>query len=420
MPKPKNKQSPGRHIDTRLVHGTERESWPDGATLPPVVYSSAFAYETAGEMEEVFSGRREGMVYSRLANPTVGDLEKRVTQACGARGAVAMSSGAAAIAMSLLALAKSGDELIASRLLFGGTYTLFTKTLADLGVKVHLVDPSDPAAAESLVGPATRAVFLEAIANPSMSVPDIHAWRKFCDSHGLALVLDATLLTPYLFNPEQVPADVAVFSASKYLAGAASVIGGLVLDTGRMDWVGNRRLSFAELRPEGEKAYLARLRKRLLFDCGASLSPMNAFLMMVGMESLGLRLERQCATSLEIARFLESRPQVRQVNYPGLPGSPSYELCRAQYALPGSLLSFRLADKAACFRFLDALELVQRVTNLGDTRTLALHPASTIYASFWKHEQEEAGVTEDLIRLSVGIEHSGDIISDLEQALNAI
>jgi len=192
------------------------------------------------------------------------------------------------------------------------------------------------------------------------------------------------------------------------------------VDTGRMNWLGSKALDFTDYRPAGEQAYLTRLRKRLMFDVGPSLAPLNAFLLQVGVESLALRMERHCANTQTVAEFLAAHPAVRQVNYPGLPAHPGYALCQTQYGGKASgVLSFRLADKAACFRFLDALRLVQRVTNVGDTKTLALHPASTIYASFWKHEQEQAGVGEDLIRLSVGIEHVRDILDDLAQALEA-
>ena len=411
---------PRRHMETTLIHGDSQEHYPHGATLPPVMYSASFAYDSAEAMEEVFAGRQEGAVYSRIANPSVQALETRITAACAARGTVALASGMAAVTLALLGLLKAGDELIASRLLFGGTYTLLHKTFAGLGITVHSVNPEQPGEAAALVNARTRAVYLEAIANPAMTVPDLAGWRALCDRHGLALVLDATLLTPVLYDRERCPVDVAVFSASKYLAGAASVIGGLVVDTGRMDWLGSAALDFSDYRPSGEFAFLNRLRKRLMFDVGPTLAPLNAFLLQTGMESLALRMARHCENTQAVAEFLAGHPKVKRVYYPGLPTHPQHALCLSQYGGRASgVLSFCMADKAACFRFLDALRLTRRVTNVGDTKTIALHPASTIYATFWKHEQEQAGVGEDMIRLSVGIEHVEDILEDLAQALSA-
>ncbi|HKI99500.1 MAG TPA: PLP-dependent transferase [bacterium] len=413
-------QGPKWHIETTLVHGAAGTGGEPGATLPPVTLSTSFAHGSAEEMEAAFAGHNEAPLYSRLQNPTVAALEQRVTEACGASGAVAVASGMTAISLGLLTLLQAGDELIASPYLFGGTYTLLTRTLAELGITTHFVDPREPGQAEALIGPRTRAVFLEAIANPAMIVPSFRAWRALCDAHGLALLVDATLLTPCLYDAKAIEADVLFFSASKYLAGAASTVGGLIVDTGRCDWPAWPGPALRDFHKGQPTAFLSKLRKRQLAAVGPCLSPMNAFLLLTGLETLPLRLERQCENAARAAAFLVEHPKVGTVLYPGLPSHPAHILSGAQFrGRFGSLLSFTLADKAACFRFLNACRLVGRVTNLGDTRTLALHPASTIYATFWKHEQEQVGVTEDLIRLSLGIEHPVDILADLEQALAA-
>lgn len=408
------------HLDTTLVHGKQNQNWEQGATLPPVVFSASFQQESAEAMADVFQGRQDGMIYSRLGNPTVDALEQRITDVCDARGTLALASGMSAVTLALLGFLKAGDELLASSLLFGGNYTLFTKTFKDLGITVHLVDPTRPGLAEGLVNERTKGVFLEAIANPAIVVPDFSTWRALCNKHGLVLVADATLLSPYLFDAEALGADVAVFSSTKYIAGPANTIGGLVVDTGHMDWLAADKLDFADYKQAGANAFLDKLRKRLMADVGPCLSPMTAFLLINGMETLGMRMERQCDNTQKLAEFLDNHPSVEEVLFPGLPKNPYHALAMRQFGgKAGSVFCFKLQDQAACFRFLNAMRLVRLATNMGDTKSLALHPASTIYSTFWKHEQEEAGVTENMIRFSVGIEHPDDLIADLAQALEA-
>ena len=236
----------------------------------------------------------------------------------------------------------------------------------------------------------------------------------------MPLLLDASLLTPVLYDGTAAAADVLFFSATKYLAGPASTVAGLIVDTGRFPWHDAQRFDFTDFKGAGQGAYLARLRRQLMAAVGPCLSPMAAFLLLTGLETLSLRLDRQCDNAERAAAYLREHPKVREVRYPGLPDHPAHALCRAQYrGRFGAVLAFSLANKAACFRFLNALRLVRRCTNLGDTRSLAIHPASTIYGNFWKHEQEQAGVTEGLIRFSLGVEHPEDLLADLEQALEA-
>ena len=405
--------------ETRLVHGNHpSRGGPRGEpTLPPLELSTAFVHDSAETMEAVFTGRQAGVYYSRMQNPTVAALEGRVTDLCGAAGTLAMASGMSAITCLLLSLLKTGDELIAGPHLFGGSYGLFTRTLGDLGIRVRFADPQDVAAVAALVNDRTRAVFVEAIANPQMTVPDFAALRGLCQAEGLPLLVDATLLTPLYFNAEALGADVAVFSATKYLSGAASTTGGVVVDSGRFDWAGSARHGFGEMKGTAEGALMTKLRNQIMAVAGPSLSPLHAFLMLTGMESLALRMERMEANTQALAEFLAAQPAVSAVRYPGLPGHAAHGRCRALCGTNGTLLTFHLADKAACFALLNALRLVRRSTNLGDTRTLAIHPASTIYGTLWPHEQVEVGVDATMIRLSVGIEHIDDLREDLGQAL---
>ncbi|MDH4120694.1 MAG: PLP-dependent transferase [Deltaproteobacteria bacterium] len=408
-------------LDTRLIHGQGEPHLEDGDLVPPVSFSSAFEHPTAERLEEIFAGKQTGYLYSRLQNPTVDRLEKRITAACGGRGALAMASGMSAITLGLLGLLKAGDEIITGRHLFGGTFTLLDKTLPPLGITTRFVEAQTPAQAETVAGPATRLVLLEAIANPALTVPDFAAWRKFCDERGLPLLVDATFLTPVLLDNQIVQADVVFFSTTKFFSGAATTLGGIVVDMGRMNWETRKDPGLADFRKAKEGAYLAKLRRRLMMDIGPALSPMSAFLQLIGMETLPLRLERQCANALAAARHLAAHPKVKSVVYPGLPGHPSHALAAQQFqGRFGSMLAFTLPDKAACFRFLNALKLARRSTNLGDTKTLALHPASTIYGGYWPHELEQVGVSEGMIRFSLGIESPQDILADLDQALEHV
>lgn len=406
------------HLETRLVHDEEEPGEGLRSTLPPVHLTTAFDFDTAERMEDVFARREEAHYYSRMGNPTVEALERRITAACGAAGTVALASGMTAVTLGLLNFLRSGDEMVASPYLFGGSYTLFARVLPGLGITTHFADPSDPAAWEALIGPKTKALFMEALANPAMVVPDLEVYRNMADRHGLPLVVDTTLLTPVLYDPQAIDVDLLIFSASKYIAGAASTIAGLVTDTGRFPWHRSPKHDFSDFKAEGQGAYLLRLRRQLMSSIGPCLSPMSAYLLLTGLETLPLRLERQCENAEKAAVYLREHPLVNGVNYPGLPDHPAHRVTGAQFRGSfGALLSFELQDKATCFRFLNSLKLVRRSTNLGDTRSLAIHPASTIYSTLWQHEREQAGVTEGLIRLSLGIEHVDDILADLHQAL---
>jgi O-acetylhomoserine (thiol)-lyase len=409
----------GLHPDTVLVHGP-RTPQPYRATLPPVVLSTAFEHPSAEDMEAVFAHGQDGYAYSRLSNPTVAALEERITAISEARGTVALASGMSAVALALLALVRSGDHLVAGKHIFGGSYTLLNETFSRLGIRTSWVDARNGDDVRRAITPQTRAVLVEAIANPAMAVPDFDAIRKHCNAAHIPLLVDATLVTPLWLDAEATGADVALYSSSKYLAGAATTIGGLIVDTGRFPWGEQGPVELGEYQRHGAQGYLNRIRRELLVGMGPTLSPQTAFLLIVGLETLGLRLERQWSTACRIAAWLQCQPGVSRVLYPGLPHDPDHERCRRYFrGRCGSVLSFTLSSKDACFRFLNALGLIQRAANLGDTRSLALHPASTIYYGFWPAQKDELGVPDTLIRLSVGIEDAEDLSADLAQALAA-
>lgn len=402
---------------TLLVHGLPQRH-PHGATLPPVTLSTAFEHASAEEMEAVFAHRQESFSYSRLGNPTVAALEERVTWISRARGTVAVASGMSAVAMALLALVRSGDHIVAGKHVFGGTYTLLDTTLNRLGISTTWADVWDGREVNRALRPETRAVFVEAIANPAMTIPDFDAIRTACASRRIALIVDATLLTPLLFDPETTGADVAVYSGSKFLAGAATTVGGLIVDTGRFDWVHDGPDTLGDFRQTGAQAYLSRIRQELMVGIGPCLSPQAAFLQIIGLETLELRMERQRSSAQRVAEWLEQHPSVRSVAYPGLPSHKHHNRCTRYFDGNAScVLSFALQSRDACFRFLNRLQLVRRASNLGDTQSLALHPASTIYQAFWPAQRDELGASETLIRLSVGIEDVEDILADLAAAL---
>ena len=405
-------------FQTRLVHGANPGRTDQGALPGPVYFSTAYEHASAEEMEQVFLRKQAGLIYSRLQNPTVSAYEQRVTDLCEARGSVALATGMAAISQGLLALLRPGDEILAGQHLFGGTFTLFTRTLRDLDITVRFFDPRNLAQAEALISPKTRLVFVEAIANPAVVVPDFQQVRALCDTHGLPLLADVTALSPYLFDGELLGVDLAFFSASKLIGGAATALGGLIVDTGRCEWGAMEHLNLGPYAAKGGGALLAKLRGQLMADVGPTLSPMSAFLHLTGMESLGLRMEFQCASTLAVCRYLTEHPKVSGVLYPGLPEDEFHVLAMRQFkGKAGTTLALLLPGRQACFDFLDRLKLIKRATNLGDTRSIAIHPASTIYATQWPAEREQLGVSEGLIRLSIGIEDPQDLVEDLEQAL---
>ncbi len=408
-------------FDTKLIHGgTSRDA--SGATKTPIVQASAFAYQTAEELEDVFRGRAVGQVYTRIGNPTLDSLEKRLAAVEEGIAAVVTSSGMSAITTAVMAVVRSGDEILSSSSLFGGTYSLFHDTLANYGITTRFFDPVDLWALEAGINERTRLIFVETIGNPKMDVPDIAAFSAVAKKHGIPLMVDATVSTPYLARMRELGADIIVHSTSKYINGTANSIGGAIIDAGSFNW--NSAL-FPHFEPFYRKyrnfAFTARVRKLIHKDFGACAAPLNAFLSGEGLETLALRMERHCSNAMKLAAFLHAHPQVAWVNYPGLADSPFHNVARRQFnGRFGGLLTFGLADRAAAFRFINGLTLAKNLANIGDTKTLVIHPASTICADYTPKVKALMGVSEELVRVSVGIEAPEDIQDDFASALEQV
>ncbi|WP_224962330.1 O-acetylhomoserine aminocarboxypropyltransferase/cysteine synthase family protein [Geomonas subterranea] len=408
-------------FDTKLIHGGIVPG-PSGATKSAIVQASAFAYQTAEELEDVFKGRAVGQVYTRIGNPTLEGLEKRLAVIENGIAAVITSSGMSAITTAVMAVVRNGDEILSSASLFGGTYSLFHDTLANYGIKTRFFDPTDLGALEAGVNESTRLIFVETIGNPKMDIPDIAAFSAVSRKYGIPLMVDATVSTPYLARMRDLGADIIIHSTSKYINGTANSIGGAIVDTGSFDWHSEK---FPHFEPFHRKyrnfAFTARVRKLIHKDFGACAAPLNAFLSGEGLDTLALRMERHCSNALALARFLKAHPKVAWVNYPGLPDSPFHEVAVRQFGGRfGGLLTFGLADKPAAFRLINALRLAKNLANIGDTKTLVIHPASTICADYTPEVKALMGVSEELVRVSVGIEDPADIVEDFRAALDRV
>ena len=409
------------HFDTLLIHGG-LEAGPGGATTVPIVQSSSFAHETAEDLEDIFRGRQVGQVYTRINNPTTESLEKRLTLLEEGIATIATASGMAAITTAVLTIVRSGDEILSSSSVFGGTFSLFRDTLSNYGITAAFVDPTDLDAFRAAVNGRTRLIFVETIGNPKMDVPDLAAIAAIAKANGIPLMVDATVTTPWLARVKHLGADIAIHSTSKFINGTGSTIGGAIIDLGSFDWQSSK---FPHFEPFVKKyrnfAFSARARKLIHKDFGACAAPMNSFLLSEGVETLALRMERHCANALKLAQFLQAHEKVAWVNYPGLPDSPFHALAARQFgARFGGILTFGLKDKAAAFRCINGLRLARNLANIGDAKTLVIHPASTICCDYSLEEKAIMGVTEDLVRVSAGIEAIEDIIEDFAQALEKV
>ncbi len=419
--------------ETNLVHGGHHPDAATGARAVPIYQTTSYLFKDTAHAADLFALKAFGPIYTRLQNPTTDVLEKRITALEGGVGALAVASGMAAIALAVLNLAQSGDEIVSADNLYGGTYTLFRYTLKRFGINVVFVPSDDLGAFEKAMGPKTKAVYAETIGNPKLNVTDIRALADIAHSNGIPLILDNTT-APYLLQPVEHGADIVVYSATKFIGGHGTSIGGLIVDGGHFDWDSGKfpliagpdasyhDINFNEqFKALGNAAYILKARLNLLRDLGPALSPFNAFLFLQGLESLHVRMPRHCDNALALARFLEGHPQVDWVNYPGLDSNPEKQ--RADRYLPrgaGALIGFGIkGGRQAGETFINRLQLVSHLANIGDAKTLAIHPASTTHAQLSEEEQKAAGVTPDYIRLSVGIEHIEDIIADINQALQA-
>jgi O-acetylhomoserine (thiol)-lyase len=408
-------------FDTLLIHGGTTPG-PAGATSVPIVQSSSFAYKTAEELEDVFRGRSLGQVYTRINNPTTESLEKRLALLEDGIAAIATASGMAAITTAVLTIARSGDEILSSSSVFGGTFSLFRDTLSNYGITVRFVDPTDIDAIRNGVTDATRLIFTETIGNPKMDVPDISAIAAIAREAGIPLLVDATVTTPWLARGRDLGADIVLHSTSKFINGSGSVIGGAIIDLGTFNWESPKFPHFEQfVKKYRNFAFSARARKLIHKDFGACAAPMNSFLLTEGIETLALRMERHCDNALKLARYLDGHAKVSWVNYPGLDDSSHHTVAKRQFGgRYGGILTFGLADRAAAFRFINNLTLAKNLANIGDAKTLVIHPASTICCDYGAEVNALMGVTEELVRVSVGIEAIDDIVDDFAEALNSI
>ena len=417
-----------------LLHGGQEPDPTTGSRAVPIYQTTSYQFKNTEHAANLFGLREFGNIYTRIMNPTTDVLEKRITLLDGGVGALAVSSGQAASTLAILNIAQAGDEIVSADNLYGGTYNLFHYTLPKFGVNVKFVKSNDLAAFQKAITPLTKAIYAESIGNPKLDVADLEGISKVAHKNGIPLILDNTV-SPYLLRPFDFGVDIIVYSATKFIGGHGTSIGGLIVDSGKFDWTNGKfpliagadpsyhGLNFVEaLKPLGNIAYIIKARVTLLRDVGAALSPFNAFLFLQGLETLHLRMPRHSENALAVAKYLSKHPKVSWVNYPGLDSSPDKE--RVKKYLPkgaGAILGFGVkGGLEAGKKFIDSLELISHLANIGDAKTLAIHPATTTHQQLSPEEQIATGVTPDFVRLSIGIEHIDDIIAGIEQALKKV
>ncbi|UZG44597.1 O-acetylhomoserine aminocarboxypropyltransferase/cysteine synthase family protein [Caldimonas thermodepolymerans] len=420
-------------FETLSVHAGYAPDPVTRAVVPPLYQTVAYAFDSAQHGADLFDLKVQGNIYTRIMNPTQDILEKRVAALEGGVAALAMASGMAAITAAIQTIAETGDNIVSSSTLYGGTYNLFAHTFPQQGIEVRFADPSDPQGFAKLIDEKTKAVFCESIGNPLGNVTDIAALAQVAHDHGVPLIVDNTVPSPYLLRPIEHGADIVVHALTKYIGGHGNSIGGIIVDSGKFPWAQHkarfRRLNEPDVSYHGvvytealgPAAYIGRARVVPLRNMGAAISPFNAWLVLQGLETLALRMDRICDNALAIAQFLKQQDKVKWVSYAGLPEHPQHALAQKYMGGRASgILTFGLAGgREAGARFLDALKLFTRLVNIGDVRSLATHPASTTHRQLSAEELAKAGVSEDTVRLSIGIEHIDDLRADLAQAIAA-
>ncbi len=398
--------------NTLLLHG-------DVAPMP-IHQTTAFGYKTAEKLENIFNGHEPGFLYTRINNPTIDVFERRISLLEGGIGAIACASGMAAISLALLNLLRSGDQILSGSGIFGGTYSLF-ESLEAFGIATSYAEDNAMDSFAVKITDHTRAIYVETIGNPKLDVTDIRKLSALAHTHGIPLIVDNTVTTPYLFQPIDYGADIVVHSTSKYINGSGNSIGGMIVDSGKFKWDVNKFISLKEFEKYGRFAYLAKLRKGMFKDFGPCLSPLNAFLNGIGLDTLGLRMDRLCDNAAKLAAALQQHRQVVAVNYPGLPDNPNYSIAQQQFGGKfGALLTIRVGSKQNAFKVINHLQYAYNLANIGDVRTLVIHPATTLYAANTPQDREAAGVYDDLIQISVGLEDIEDLQEDFYQALQKI
>ena len=419
-------------FDTIALHGGQEPDPVTHSRAVPIYQTTSYTFDDSQHAADLFGLKKFGNIYTRLMNPTTDVLEKRIALLEGGIGALAVASGQAAITLAILNIAKPGDEIVSSSALYGGTYNLFAHTLSRLGIKTIFVNSNNPDDFDKAITKNTKLVYTETIGNPKLNIVDIEKLSRIAHKNHVPLIVDNTVPTPYLFKPFEYGADIIVHSATKFIGGHGTSIGGLIVDSGNFDWFGASTFPDLTLpdpsyhgviytRDFGKAAYIIRARVQLLRDMGPAISPFNSFMLLQGLETLHIRMQRHSENALKVAKFLKNHKQVSWVNYPGLEDHPDYKL--AQKYLPkgqGAIIGFGIkGGKYSGIKFIDNVKLLSHLANIGDAKSLVIHPASTTHQQLTEEEKLSTGVTDDFIRLSIGIEDVDDIIADIDQALKA-
>ncbi|MEJ2470302.1 MAG: O-acetylhomoserine aminocarboxypropyltransferase/cysteine synthase [Desulfuromonadales bacterium] len=422
---------PKYHLGTKALHAGHQPDSETNARAVPIYQTSSYVFNSSEHAANLFALAEMGNIYTRIMNPTTAVLEERLAAMDEGVGGLGLASGTAAINLAILNLARAGDNIVSTQYLYGGTYNMFNYTLKRMGIQVKFVDTSNPANVAQAIDDKTKAVFTESIGNPKNNVDDFETIARIAHDNGLPFIVDNTVTTPVLFKPFEHGADIACYSLTKFIGGHGTSIGGAVVDSGKFDWSSGRFPEFTTPDPSyhglvyhevlGELAYILKMRLTLLRDMGPCLSPFNAFQILQGLETLHVRMPRHCENALKVAQFLEGHPAVAWVNYPGLESHPDHE--RAKRYLPkgqGAILGFGIkGGRETGAKFIDSVKLCSHLANIGDAKTLVIHPASTTHQQLSDEEQLASGVSPDYIRVSVGIEDIEDILQDIDQALQA-
>ncbi|MFP4661235.1 MAG: O-acetylhomoserine aminocarboxypropyltransferase/cysteine synthase family protein [Halanaerobiales bacterium] len=417
-------------FDTLAIHAGQESDPHTGARAVPIYQTTSYAFKDTDHAARLFGLEEAGNIYTRIMNPTTEVLEKRLAALEGGIGALAVSSGQAAETLALLNIVGQGDEIVSGSSIYGGTFTLFKYTFSKLGIDVKFADSTDPSTFEAKITDRTRAFYIETIGNPELVVPDFEELASIAHAAGIPLIVDNTFATPYLCRPFDFGADIVIHSTTKFIGGHGNSIGGIIVDSGKFDWDNGKFPGLTE--PDsgyhgikhteqfGDAAYIGKARVGLLRDLGSCISPFNSFLLLQGIETLGLRMERHCENALKIAQYLESDSRVNWVNYPGLEGHKTYQ--NTEKYLPqgaGGIITFGVSGgNEAGKKFIESLDIISHLANIGDARTLAIHPASTTHQQLSEEEQKNSGITADMIRLSVGIEQIDDLIEEIDRSLH--
>lgn len=422
------------HFETLQLHvGQEQPDPATDARAVPIYQTTSYVFRNSAHAAARFSLQEPGNIYGRLTNPTQGVFEERMAVLEGGTAALAVASGAAAITYAIQNIARQGDHIVAANSLYGGTYNLLAHTLSEYGVTTSFVDPTDPAAFERAIGERTKAVYVETFGNPNCNLIDLEKVAEIAHRHQIPLIVDNTFGTPYLIRPIEHGADVVVHSATKFIGGHGTSLGGIIVDSGKFDWKASGKFpQLTEPDPNyhgvrfteaaGAAAYVTRIRAVLLRDTGACISPFNAFLLLQGLETLSLRVERHVANALKIVTYLQGHPKVRKVNHPSLASHPDHRLYNRYFPNgAGSIFTFEIAGgQEEAHRFIDHLHIFSLLANVADVKSLVIHPASTTHSQLDAHELAVQGIGAGTVRLSVGIEHADDLIADLDQALSFV